>query len=201
MRNVAVIYSGNGPHYKTFHEPKYLQFFHRLIYLPDFLDASLDDVDVLLVPSQLNQGLLLKSKEKIHAFANNGGIVVAFGPQPWDWLPNQHWEERETNFWWWLEKEPKSGLQLAAPEHDLFNYITLRDATWHQHGVYWPVEGTERLITTEDNGAVMYIDKVSTNGTWVITTLDPDYHFGSYFMPATERFLDGFLPFLVKGNM
>lgn len=67
--------------------------------------------------------------------------------------------------------------------------------------MYWPVEGTERLITTEDNGTVMYIDKVSTNGTWIITTLDPDYHFGSYFMPATERFLDGFLPFLVKGNI
>jgi hypothetical protein len=30
----------------------------------------------------------------------------------------------------------------------------------------------------------------------LITCLDPISHFGSYFMPATERFLDGFLPWV-----
>jgi hypothetical protein len=29
-----------------------------------------------------------------------------------------------------------------------------------------------------------------------VSTLDPLSHFGSHFMPATERFLDGFLPWL-----
>lgn len=201
MRKIAVIYSGHAPHHRTFNEPKYKQYIDRLIYFPEFQDASLEGVDVLFVPSQLNEHLLMNAKAKIHAFANDGGIVVAFGPQPWEWLPNQKWEERETNFWWWLEKDAKSGLVLADPEYDLFNYITLRDATWHQHGVFWPVEGAQKLITTEDGGAVLYVDKVSTKGTWIITTLDPDYHFGSYFMPATERFLDGFLPWLAKGNI
>ncbi|WP_298472419.1 hypothetical protein [Psychrobacillus sp. FSL K6-4046] len=201
MRKIAVVYSGHAPHHRTFNEPKYKQYIDRLIYFPDFQNDSLEGIDVLFVPSQLNEHLLMASKEKIHAFANAGGIVVAFGPQPWEWLPNQKWEERETNFWWWLEKDANSGLVLADPEYDLFNYITLRDATWHQHGVFWPVEGSHKLITTEDGGAVLYVDKVSTNGTWIITTLDPDYHFGSYFMPATERFLDGFLPWLAKGNI
>jgi hypothetical protein len=49
----------------------------------------------------------------------------------------------------------------------------------------------------------MYLDRVSSNGTLLMTTLDPTYHYGSYFMPATERFLDGFLPWvraeLLKG--
>lgn len=201
MRKIAVVYSGHAPHHRTFNEPKYKQYIDRLIYFPDFQNDSLEGIDVLFVPSQLNEHLLMASKEKIHAFANAGGIVVAFGPQPWEWLPNQKWEERETNFWWWLEKDANSGLVLADPEYDLFNYITLRDATWHQHGVFWPVEGAQKLITTEDGGAVLYVDKVSTNGTWIITTLDPDYHFGSYFMPATERFLDGFLPWLAKGKI
>lgn len=90
---------------------------------------------------------------------------------------------------------------LQKPDYDLFSYITLEDATWHQHGVYWPPEGAEVLISTEDGGAVLYVDKVSTAGTWIVTTLDPDFHFGSYFMPATERFLDGFLPWLAEGNV
>ncbi|PZX04569.1 hypothetical protein C7437_10481 [Psychrobacillus insolitus] len=201
MRKIAVIYSGNASHHRTFTEPRYKQYIDSLIYLPEFLNTSLEGVEVLFVPSQLNEKLLLQAKEKIIDFAQAGGIVVAFGPQPWEWLPNQKWEERETNFWWWLEKDAESGLVLAEPTYDLFNYITLEDATWHQHGVFWPVEGAQKLITTEDGGAVMYVDKVSTNGTWIITTLDPDYHFGSYFMPATERFLDGFIPWLAKGEM
>lgn len=201
MRKIAVIYSGNASHYRTFNEPKYSQYLAELIYFPNFLETSINHFDVLLVPSQMNETLLLQAKEKIHAFAEQGGIVVAFGPQPWEWLPNQKWEERETNFWWWLEKGAKSGLVLSAPENDLFNYITLSDATWHQHGVFWPIAGSETLIATEDGGSVMYLDKVSTGGTWIITTLDPDYHFGSYFMPATERFLDGFLPWLANGEI
>ncbi|GAK08176.1 hypothetical protein [Geomicrobium sp. JCM 19038] len=92
-------------------------------------------------------------------------------------------------------------MHLQQPEHDLFTYISLEDATWHQHGVFWPSQEADKLITTEDGGAVLYIDKTSTKGTWIVTTLDPDYHFGSYFMPATERFLNGFLPWLTHGKI
>ena len=48
----------------------------------------------------------------------------------------------------------------------------------------------------DDGGVVLYIDRVSTRGTLLVTCLDPIAHFGSYFMPATERFLDGFLPWV-----
>jgi len=37
---------------------------------------------------------------------------------------------------------------------------------------------------------------VTTGGQMILTTLDPFYHHGSHFMPATTRFLDGFLPWL-----
>jgi hypothetical protein len=50
---------------------------------------------------------------------------------------------------------------------------------------------------TEDGAAVLYTDDVSgAPGRLVMTTLDPDYHFGAHFMPATERFLDRFFPWL-----
>lgn len=201
MRKIAIVYTGNSAHNRMFNEPKFRKYISDFIYFPDLEQTSLDIFDVLYLPSQLNEGLLMKNKEKIITFAENGGIVATFGPQPWDWIPGQEWEERETNFWWGLEKEAKSGLKLAKPEHDLFNYITLNDATWHQHGVFWPPSGTDILITTEDGGAVLYVDHVSTKGTWVVTTLDSDDHFGSYFMPATERFLEGFFPWLAEGKL
>ncbi len=202
MRKIAVLFSGNSSHEITFNEPKYKKYISALIYLPELADADLSEFDVLYVPSQLNGRLLLKNKDKILAFSEAGGIVCAFGPQPWQWIPNQKWEDRETNFWWWLEKGADSGIRLTNEAHDLFsNYLTLADATWHQHGVFWPPAGTDTLISTVDGGSVLYIDKVSTNGTWLVTTLDPDYHFGSYFMPATERFLDGFFPWLAEGKI
>lgn len=143
----------------------------------------------------------MNAQKKIWEFAESGGTVIALGSQPRDWIPGQNWEFRPTNFWWWLDKEAKSGLVLKQPEHDLFQYISLDDATWHYHGVFWPPEGSEILISTEDNGAILYVDKVSTAGTWIVMTLDPEYHYGSYFMPATERFLDGFLPWVAEGTI
>ncbi|ELK41740.1 hypothetical protein BAG01nite_43550 [Brevibacillus agri] len=201
MRKIAALYGGSSQHFRSLNEPKYRRYYEKLIYLPDLERTSLDEFDALVVPSQLHMGLVMKSRDKIREFSERGGIVVAFGPQPREWIPGQNWELRPTNFWWWLDKNARSGLVLQKPEYDLFSYITLEDATWHQHGVYWPPEGAEVLISTEDGGAVLYVDKVSTAGTWIVTTLDPDFHFGSYFMPATERFLDGFLPWLAEGNV
>lgn len=202
MRKVAVMYGGSSQNSRTYKTSEFGKHFEKLIPVRQFADTPLDEFDVLLIPSQTHLGLLEQNIEKIYAFANAGKIVVTFGPQHREWLPNQNWEFRPTNFWWWLEPEADSGLRLPSVVPDLFtNYLTLDDATWHQHGVYWPTEGCETLVSTVDGGSVLYIDRVNTNGTWVNTTLDPDYHFGSYFMPATERFLRGFLVWLQEGDM
>ncbi len=201
MRKIAVIYSGHAPHYRTFHEPKFAQYIEKLIYLPELEDTDLTSFDVLIVPSQLNSNLLLKSVHKIREFADCGKTVLVFGPQPWEWLPNQKWEFRPTNFWWWVEENPDSGLRVKNEDHPFYDYFTLEDCTWHQHGVYWPPENTTTLVATKDGGSVLYLDESSTKGTWIIATLDPDYHYGSYFMPAAERFLEALFPWLSSGKL
>ncbi|MEI7026065.1 hypothetical protein [Paenibacillus sp. y28] len=200
MRKIAVLYGGCVQHHRTLHEPKYRRYFEKIIYLPEFADTPLEEFDVLFFPSQLHQGMVRQSRDKIEAFAKAGGTVVAFGPQSTEWFPGQNWEFRPTNFWWWLEKDAKSGLVQHQADHNLFDYLTMADATWHYHGVFWPPAGADVLISVENDGAILYIDKVSTSGTLIITTLDPDFHYGSYFMPATEKFLDGFLPWLAEGK-
>ena len=201
MRKIAVIYSGHAPHYRTFHEPKFAQYIDKLIYLPEFEETDLTPFDVLIVPSQLNSKLLLKVAPKIHEFANSGKVVMVLGPQPWDWLPNQNWEHRPTNFWWWLEENADSGLRVKNEDHPFHQHFTLESCTWHHHGVFWPPAHATTLIATADNGSVLYIDEESSKGTWIITTLDPDYHFGSYFMPATEYFLESLFPWLSTGKL
>ncbi|PWI24805.1 hypothetical protein DEX24_11690 [Kurthia sibirica] len=187
---------------RTYKTGEFAKSISKIIPIRDLATASFSDIDVLIIPSQSNMLFLLAHKQRIFDYEANGGIVVTFGHQSEEWLPNVKWELRPTNFWWWLEKEPKSGLVLAGNDHDLFkNYLTLADATWHQHGVYWPENDVETLVATDDGGSVLYIDKTDGKGIWINTTLDPDYHYGSYFMPATERFLRGFLPWLEHGDI
>ena len=50
------------------------------------------------MPSQLHNKYLLEAAPIIRRFADNGGVVVAFGPQPWNWIPGQDWGKRPTNF-------------------------------------------------------------------------------------------------------
>lgn len=203
MRKIAVIHGGHAPHYRTFNEPKFNQYIEKLIYQRDFQESDLEGIDVLIVPSQLHLETLLSIVPAINRFADKGGIVVAFGPQPKQWLPKQNWELRETNFWWWLEEGADSGLRMVAPNYPLFRDGHLNESacTWHQHGVFHLEEGMESLIDMKDGGSLMYVDKVNTAGTWIVTTLDPDFHYGSYFMPATEKFLDGFFPWLANGEI
>jgi hypothetical protein len=198
MKRLGIIYGGASYHHRTLNHPKYREFFSRSIYLPDFDQTNLSDLDGLLIPARLHRRLILSIRPKLEEFLRNGKAVLAFGEQPTPYLPGVNWEYRPTNFWWWKEPGGSSGLVLARPEHSLFRHITLEDATWHYHGVFWPPLDSETLIATDDGGAVLYIDRVSTPGTIVVTSLDPIYHFGSYFMPATERFLNGFLPWTVK---
>lgn len=198
MKRLAALYGGASQQHRGLSTPKYRQYLAESIYILDLPAVDLGRFSGLLIPDRINQRRLLAAQDQFTDFLQRGGTIIAFGEQPHPYLPGVAWEFRPTNFWWWLEPGATSGLMLAQPDHSLFRYITLDDATWHQHGVFRPPEGAQTLIATEDSGAVLYVDHVSTPGTLVVTSLDPIYHFGSYFMPATERFLDGFLPWVVE---
>ncbi len=200
MKRLAAVYNGSAPHHRTLNEPKYHRWLSEIIYLPDLPGADLSTFDGLLIPERLHKGKIDAASAKVRGFLERGGCALVFGggEHPPSWLPGLKWEYRPTNFWWWLEPGADLGLVAPDPDHSLFDYITLADATWHYHGVLYPPDGAETPIALEEGGALLYIDRVSTPGTLLVTTLDPIYHFGSYFMPATECFLDGFLPWVVK---
>jgi hypothetical protein len=198
MKRLAAVYGGDSRQHRSLNEPKYKQHFSDIIYFPDLERVNLESYDGLLFPSQLHQKLLLRSKKRITDYLDQGGTVIAFGPQAISWLPGLTWEFRPINFTWWLDKDVNSGLVQAREDHSLFQYINLADTEWHFHGVFWPPKGVDVLFQSEDRGAIFYIDRVSTKGTILLTTLDPMFHFGSHFMPATERFLDGFLPWVIE---
>lgn len=204
MRRLVAVYGGSAPHHRSLNEPKYARWLSGRVYLPELPDSDLSSFDGLILPERLHRGLLQRARPRLLRVLDRGATVVIFGEQsvygeqPWGWLPGLSWEHRPTNYWWWTEPKPNSGIVAALPDHSLFDRISLEDATWHYHGVFRPPSGAETVIATDDGAAVLYVDEVSSAGTLVVTSLDPLYHFGSYFMPAAERFLDGFLPWLIE---
>jgi hypothetical protein len=200
MKRLAAVYSGSAQHHRALNEPKYQRWIADTIYLPDLDEADLTRFDGVLIPDRLHHGKVEAAAENVLRYLDQGGTVMVFngGEPPPTWLPGLKWAFAPTNFWWWLEPGASLGLTAPSPDHALFRRITLADATWHYHGVLTPPAGAEAVVGLEAGGSLLYVDRVSTKGTILATTLDPLFHFGSYFMPATERFLDGFLPWVVE---
>ncbi|ERP93937.1 hypothetical protein Q669_03485 [Labrenzia sp. C1B10] len=199
MTTLAVLDAGTYYHHRTIYEPRYRDFFDEIIYTRDLPEADLSGVDTLLVSCRTDPSVLRPRREQIADFLASGKTVVAMGStgHP-DWLPDVNWTDTPTNFWWWKEGG-EIGLKLATPDHPLFNRLSLADVTWHYHGYFQVPDGAQSLVDVGDLGSIFYEDTVSTPGRLLITSLDPMYHHGSHFMPATTRFLDGFLPYL-KGT-
>lgn len=194
---LTAVYGGSAQHHRSLTMPKYAQHLSGgLLYLPDLADTDLSGYDGLLIPERLHRGQLTGAADRILHYLDTGGTVISFtGGEPLpEFLPGVRWEHRPTNFWWWLEPGADLGLHSPTPGHSLFDYLSIQDCTWHYHGVLDPPEGAEVLVALPTGEALLYVDRVTTRGTLVVAALDPMSHFGSYFMPAAERFLNGFLP-------
>ncbi|MGH4018549.1 MAG: hypothetical protein ACRDT0_04750 [Pseudonocardiaceae bacterium] len=198
---LAAVYGGSAPHHRALRTPKYARHLTGgTVYLPELGDTDLTGLDGLVIPERLHHGLLETGAHRVLDLLQASGTVLTFsgGEPPPSFLPGIRWEHRPTNFWWWLQPGASLGLQTRHPEHPLFRHLALRDCTWHYHGVLSPPHGAEVLVELPTGEALLYVDRVSSPGTLIVATLDPMSHFGSHFMPATERFLDGFLPWVAR---
>ncbi len=205
---IAVLDGGTYYHRETIHGDRYRGQFDRVVYAPDLTAADLEGVDTLIVPDRLSPTLLRRHRDLLNAFPATAGrtlVVMGENDVP-SWLDGAVWSPRPTNFWWWLDQGAVPPHQFPAPDHPLFGHIRPADAIWHFHGVLQPPPGATVLVAVpadldgrDGGGALLYEDRATRPGRLIVATLDPFYHHGSRFMPATTRFLDGFLPWLKGG--
>lgn len=197
MAKIAATDGGTYFHYETLHQPPFRQYFDDLIYLPDLSATDLTQFDALVVSCRSNPKWLLACQQQLLEYLNQGGTLVIFGDcEAERWLPGVEYHSYPVNFWWWLEPEGRQDVQLENHQHSLFNALSESDLRWHYHGAYRVPEGAEVLLRHDDGYAVLADDRVSWPGRVILTSLDPTFHHGSHFMPATTRFLHGFLPWL-----
>lgn len=199
-RVIAALDGGTSYHHVALNDPRWAHLIDTRVYLPDLGKANLSIFDTIIVTCRCNPDLIIPYKDKFDSFLEQGGTIIAFAQTGLEqWLPKVASREVKANYWWWLEEGADSGLRIAAPGHPLFDVMSLDDMTWHHHSIFSPPPGAESLVDHIEGGSIFYEDKVSTNGRLLISSLDPFFHHGSFFMPATTRFLEKFLPW-IKSN-
>lgn len=195
--SILAIHPGAYYHIESLEAPRYARFFDHLV-RPEELDTvTLTDFDGVLVPCRTPANRMMPHSPMIRAYLDASGTVIATGESHSEqWLPGFAFHSQPTNYWWWLDQNADLGVRISKPDHPLFDHMDPTALTWHLHGWFDAAEGAEVIATNAEGGPILVIDEVTTRGRMILTTLDPFYHHGSHFMPATTRFLDGFLPWV-----
>lgn len=195
--SILAIHPGAYYHIESLEAPRYAGHFDRLVRPEDLAAERLEDHAVVLIPCRTPADRMEEHKAQLRAYLDNGGTIIATGESESQlFLPGISFTPQPTNFWWWLTPGADLGVRITKPEHSLFKRLGQRDVTWHLHGWFDVPAGAEVLAVNGEGKPILYIDEVTTRGRMVITSLDPFFHHGSHFMPATTRFLDGFLPWI-----
>lgn len=195
--SILAIHPGAYYHIESLEGSRYAHHFDKLVRPEDLAHERLEDHAVVLIPCRTPADRMEPHRDRLAAYLDQGGTIVATGESESQlFLPGIAFTSQATNFWWWMTPGADLGVRIAAPGHALFQRLAQRDITWHLHGWFDPPEGVEVLAVNGDGKPILYIDEVTTRGRMVITSLDPFFHHGSHFMPATTRFLDGFLPWM-----
>lgn len=195
-RRIVAPSSGTYYHIRSLEGPRYTSIFD-VICTPEQVAGILRPSDILWVPCRTPAQRMIAQKEAVARHLAAGGTVVALGESRSDlWLPHVEFTGTPTNWWWWLDPSADLGVRVteAAARHPLMAGIGDRQATWHLHGWFVPPDGATVLARDGEGRAILYEDRVSTPGTMILSSLDPMFHHGSHFMPATTLFLDRFVP-------
>jgi hypothetical protein len=195
-RRVVAPSAGTYYHIRSLEGPRYTQAFD-VICRPEQLGQVLRPDDILWLPCRTPAQRMIAQKDVVARHLDAGGTVMALGESRSDlWLPAVNFTETETNWWWWLDPSADLGVRVtaAASVHPLMAGIGDKEVTWHLHGWFVPPKGATVLARDGEGRPILYEDRVSTPGTKILSSLDPMFHHGSHFMPATTRFLDRFVP-------
>ncbi|MBW8445481.1 MAG: hypothetical protein K0M49_07610 [Arenimonas sp.] len=193
-----IVAPSSGTYYniRSLEGPRYTQAFDVICTSEQLGDVLRPD-DILWVPCRTPAQRMIAQKAIVARHLDAGGTVVALGESRSDlWLPAVQFTETPTNWWWWLDPSADLGVRVSeeAAAHPLMAGIGDREVTWHLHGWFVAPEGATVLARDGEGRPILYEDKVSTPGTMIVSSLDPMFHHGSHFMPATTRFLDHFVP-------
>lgn len=198
MKKIAALDSGTAFHIVSLHGKPFNKFFSKVIYLPELRFEDLEDMDILLVTCSSSVEQILKHKEIFYEFLKCKKTLVVMGRNGVDlWLKDVKSAKLPFNYWWWLNKNAKTELIPSDISHPFFKFIDFKDMIWHFHGGF---ELPKNAVSIVEHGSlkksVFFELKEYYGGDLVVTSLDPFYHHGSFFMPNATKFGKAILTYL-----
>jgi hypothetical protein len=199
VKDIGFVTSGDGAQLQSYQDFK--QYLDEEIYLRTLDQTDLRQFKAIVVPDFSNQALLRRHGHLFDDYLAHGGFLIVFEPNRMDeWLGivEVQWFSRETEDWkWWMKPGGRMEAYQPEPLHPMAKAIPLRDMCWHFFGAFRFPEGAAPILNLDnDEGCLMYDQRLPTGGRLIASTIDPHSHHGRRFMPATTRFLNGFYPWL-----
>ena len=197
--SILAVHPGTYYHIESLEGSRYRGMFDALARPEDLGDIDLGAFDAILVPCRTPASRMTPHKRLLADFLDAGGYrhrnrrerepVLAAGYQLFA-AGHQFLVVAG-------RRAPISGCASSSPSIRCSKRIEQGDLTWHLHGWFEAPEGAEVLAVNGDGKPIFYIgrgdDRRPDDSDHASI---PFYHHGSHFMPATTRFLDGFLPWL-----
>jgi hypothetical protein len=198
MNKIAILDNGTAYNLVALHKEPFNQYFEKVIYFPKLVLEDLVDIDILVVTCLSNIELLVKNKAIFEEFLSWGKKLVVMGRnEPYKWLDGIIGEALPFNYWWWLDENENIDFFQETNEHELFSYVDYKDMIWHYHDGYKVPDGAVSLVSHKTKDASIYFEYDSfMGGSLIVTSLDPFFHHGSFFMPNSSVFGEKFLKYL-----
>jgi hypothetical protein len=198
VNNIAVLNSGTAFHIISLKKKPFNDYFKKVLYLPNLSFEQLEGIDILIVTCASAWDQLQKKKNIFYKFLSSGKTLVVMGRnETKHWLYDIKEVELPFNFWWWLDTSNSIDLEVVKSDYKLFEYIELKDMSWHYHGGFEIPENSVNVIGHKDTKKSVFFELDEYyGGKLIVTSLDPFYHHGSYFMPNATKFGFALLDYL-----
>jgi len=190
MINAIVISNGIQALSKLFHSNE------RITYHFEEVNANfnpeLTPYDLLIVPNGTDHIAMLKIKDKVAAFLNDGKTLFCFCGWFTNWIPNHQWIMDNS------EKTIDIRYKVSDDRYSIFNDLDIIELNF-SHGIsgWWAcgyIKADERAdILIEDTWGrpIMVIDEVTTLGMMILTASGPlaDMSYGDYSTDKSDHII------------
>jgi hypothetical protein len=139
----------------------------------------------------------LKTLQPLLAAAVAEGTTLVIEDLRDDWLPGHVWQQRPVDSSWWRDGR-RLDLEKTAETARYFPSLTLKDFSWHYHGVFDHPQTSTPLLTTADGKAVLTHSPGPSggNGGMLVSTLDATFEYGAGKIPQTAPYIEATLRYL-----
>lgn len=200
QKKIAYITWGVASQLTTFQD--YTHQIDDMIYLRELETHDLAQYAAVVIPDGMDSAGIRRYADQLNAYVRGGGFLIIFhckGIHEWIDVVDLKWHPNDTKDWlWWTRPNPTLEIHVPAQRHPLNDIIPIADMSWHWFGAFDFHPLSHSALNLDDDSGSLLLDfpKLEGGGRLLVSTLDPHVHNGERFMPAAQRFLKAFYPWL-----